>query len=339
MKRPSAVYILSDHAAGLIYGPKERADIERLVSVIGPVMTPQTACDHTEALRQAEVILSGWGGPRLDAAFLEQVPALRLVLYGAGAVSGVVTDASWARGVRVVSGWAANAQPVAEYTLAAILLSLKRFWWFANTVRTEQRWPAEREVTGAYGATVGLLSLGAIGRRVCSLLRPFDLQVVAWDPIAPDALFHDMNARRVDLETLFTEADVVSVHTPWLPETEGLVTGDLLARMKPNAAFINTSRGAVVNELELVDVLRRRSDLQAILDVTWPEPPESGSPLYSLPNVVLTPHIAGSMGAECQRMGRYMVEELQRWLSGEPLRWEVTPELAANSTHRPTGSA
>ncbi len=335
MRRPQAAYILSEHAAGLIYGPTERADIERLVDIVGPVMTPQTVQNEPEVLQQVEVILSGWGGPRLDEAFLKRAPALRLVLYGAGAVSGIVTDASWARGVRVVSGWEANAQPVAEYSLAAILLSLKRFWWFARAVRDLQGWPQEREVTGAYGASVGVLSLGAIGRRVCELLQPFDVTVMAWDPIAPDELFTRLHAQRTDLETLFSEADVVSVHTPWLAETQGLVNRTLLERMKRNATFINTSRGAVVNESELVDVLQRRPDLQAILDVTWPEPPESGSPLYTLPNVVLTPHIAGSMGAECRRMGRYMADELRRWLSGEPLRWEVTREVAANSTHRP----
>ena len=122
---------------------------------------------------------------------------------------------------------------------------------------------------------------------------------------------------------------MISLHTPELPETLGMISGELIAAMKPGATFINTARGAVVREKELIAVLSRRPDLTAVLDVTDPEPPAPDSPLLTLPNVVLTPHIAGSMGREIQRLGRYMVEELQRYLAGEPLRWHITRELAA----------
>ena len=96
--------------------------------------------------------------------------------------------------------------------------------------------------------------------------------------------------------------------------------------MKPYSTFINTSRGAVIRENEMIEVLRQRPDLWAVLDVTYPEPPPPDSPLYTLPNVLLTPHIAGSMGEECRRQGRYMIEELERYLAGQPLSWAVTKE-------------
>ncbi len=114
-----------------------------------------------------------------------------------------------------------------------------------------------------------------------------------------------------------------------------MVTGAHLSSMKPGATFLNTARGAIVREEEMIDVARTRPDLQFILDVTHPEPPTPGSPLFTLPNVIVTPHIAGSMDNECRRMGRAMVDELRRYLAGEPLRWEVTPQLAARSSHRP----
>jgi phosphoglycerate dehydrogenase-like enzyme len=98
--------------------------------------------------------------------------------------------------------------------------------------------------------------------------------------------------------------------------------------MKPGASFINTARGAVVNEADLIAVLREREDLFAVLDVTYPEPPAPDSPLFDLPNVLLTPHIAGSLNNECRRMGRTMVEELGRWLRGEPLRYRVGQDYA-----------
>jgi phosphoglycerate dehydrogenase-like enzyme len=99
--------------------------------------------------------------------------------------------------------------------------------------------------------------------------------------------------------------------------------------MKPGSTFINTARGAVVDEPALIEVFSRRPDLFAVLDVTYPEPPLPGSPLYTLPNIILTPHIAGSLHHECRRMGHYMVEELKRYLSGEPLLWSLTKEKAA----------
>jgi len=122
---------------------------------------------------------------------------------------------------------------------------------------------------------------------------------------------------------------VVSLHTPWLPETVGMVTGAHLRSMKTDATFINTARGAIVREAEMIAALQERPDLTAVLDVTYPEPPEAGSPLYTLPNVILTPHIAGSMGRECQRMGRLMVDEFERYRAGEPLRWAISQEQAA----------
>jgi phosphoglycerate dehydrogenase-like enzyme len=121
---------------------------------------------------------------------------------------------------------------------------------------------------------------------------------------------------------------VVSLHTPWLKETEGMITGQHIASMRPGATFINTARGAVVREQELIDVLQQRPDLFAVLDVTYPEPPAPDSLLYTLPNVVVTPHIAGPVGDECHRLGRYMVEELWRYLHGEELRWGITREMA-----------
>ncbi|HEX5913713.1 MAG TPA: NAD(P)-dependent oxidoreductase, partial [Rubrobacter sp.] len=111
--------------------------------------------------------------------------------------------------------------------------------------------------------------------------------------------------------------------------TDGMILGSHIASMKRNATLINTSRGAVVREAEMVDVLEERLDLWAVLDVTHPEPPEPDSRLYDLPNVVLTPHIAGSLGSECRRMGRLVVDELRRSVAGEPLEHEITRERAA----------
>ena len=114
-----------------------------------------------------------------------------------------------------------------------------------------------------------------------------------------------------------------------LPETTGFIDADLLARLRPGATLITTTRGGLIREHDLIATLQARSDVQAILDVSDPEPPLRESPLYDLPNVFLTPHIAGSIGVECRRMGRAMVEEFHRYARGEPLRHTVTREQLA----------
>jgi len=168
-----------------------------------------------------------------------------------------------------------------------------------------------------------------IGRLVCSLLRPFDVRVIAYDPFATAETAASLGVTLGSLDECFARADVVSLHTPWLPETEKMITGAHFRSMRKDATFINTARGAVVDEPAMVEVLQQRPDLTAILDVTYPEPPKPGSPLYTLPNVILTPHIAGSMDTECRRMGRYAVDECRRFLAGQPLKWHVTRERAA----------
>jgi phosphoglycerate dehydrogenase-like enzyme len=326
---PKALYLLDREAFEKIYGEEERAAVAELADVYAPPQTGDSVAKNPRVLAEAEVILSGWGAPAMDATFLEAVPNLRVVLYGAGSIRRVATPVLWNRGVRITSAYAANAVPVSEYALAAILFSLKRGWHFAFSARREKALPRQSQVPGAYGSTVGLVSLGMVGRLVRERLRPFDLRVVAYDPYVTPEEAHVLGVDLMSLEDLFASSEVVSLHAPLLPETEGLILGSHLASMRRNATLINTSRGAVVREAEMVEVLEERPDLWAVLDVTHPEPPEPDSRLYDLPNVVLTPHIAGSLGSECRRMGRLVVDELRRYVAGEPLEYEITRERAA----------
>lgn len=181
-------------------------------------------------------------------------------------------------------------------------------------------------IRGAFGSKVGLISLSTVGRRVNELLKHFDLKVLAYDPFVSEAEAKELNVKLCSLEEIFENADVVSLHSPLLEETKGMITGEHIATMKEHAAFINTARGAIVKESEMLEVLKQRPDLTAFLDVTYPEPPNPDSDLYTLPNVALTPHIAGSEGKETGRMGTFMLEEFRRYLKGEKLNWEVTEE-------------
>jgi phosphoglycerate dehydrogenase-like enzyme len=335
MPKLRGLYALDTDAYEMIYGPDERREIERHVEMVARPQTRQSLAARPELLRDVEVLFSGWGAPVADEAFLDCAPRLEAIFYASGAVGCWMSEAVWHRGVLVTSAYAANAIPVAEYTLSTILFSLKHGWQLARATREQRTFPRRDDAPGCYQSTVGLISLGAIGRAVLKLLRPFDLRVLAYDPLLTDAEAERLGVRNVPLDVLFRESDVISVHSPDLPETEGLISGAMLCSMRQGGTFINTARGQVVREPEMIDVLTRRPDLQAVLDVTCPEPPQPDSPLYTLPNVLLTPHIAGSVGNECRRMGRYMVEELERYVAGEPLLWTITPEIAAASSHRP----
>lgn len=321
----NGLFIMSEQFIDLVYPLEVQQEIKRLVHIYRPPLTTKDIQENPTILEQADVIFSGWGGPKMDAAFLEAAPRLETMFYAAGTIKSIVTDASWERGITITTAADANAVPVAEYTLSQILFTLKDGWQFVRNIRKEQVYPAKpfTHLPGAFGSTVGLISLSTVGRKVAKLLQAFDLNVLAYDPFAREEDAAALGVQLVSLEEIFKQSDVVSLHTPLLPETVGMIKGEHFATMKPHASFINTARGAIVCESEMVEQLQQRPDITAILDVTNPEPPETGSLLYSLPNVVLTPHLAGSEGKECGRLGTYMLEELKRYIANEPLQWAV----------------
>ncbi|MGC4030781.1 MAG: hydroxyacid dehydrogenase [Tepidisphaeraceae bacterium] len=335
MPRPKALYVLNLAHLNRVYGPAEQADIAQLVDFVGPPQSPATLAANPGLMRHVEVMLSTWGAPKIDDAFLDNAPNLKAIFYGAGAIGGWTTEALWERGVTITTATSANAVPVAEYTLAMIVLGLKRVFASARLIQETRRFAGVKEPIGAYKSTVGLLSLGTIARRLLELLRPFEMNVVVCDPFLTAEEAERLGVRLVTIDELFATSDVVSVHTPLLPETASMIRAEHFAAMRDGSTFINTARGGVVNEPDLIAAAQARPNLQFVLDVTDPEPPAADSPLYTLPNIFLTPHVAGSTGGECARMGRYMVDELRRYIAGEPLKWAVSRQAAESSAHRP----
>lgn len=312
-----------------VWAAEQRARLASLVQ-LNPWIWNGTA-DLTEELAEGtEVIFSTWGMPRMTSKQLDCFPKLRAVFYAAGGVKGFV-DPLFERGIQVFSAWSANAVPVAEYTIAQILFALKQGWLHLHQFRDHPGPESWRvlPITGNYGAKVGIISLGMIGSKVCDLLQPFHMERLVYDPYVQAETMRERGLVAVSLEELFATCDVVTLHAPELEETEGMITGSLLRSMKPGTTFINTSRGAVVREADLIEVLQERPDLTAVLDVTEPEPPVAGSPLYTLRNVVLTPHISGSRGAEVRRMADWMMDEFVEWSAGGEIRYEVKRENLA----------
>lgn len=280
--------------------------------------------------KDTEFIFTTWNFPSFtEEEIKEYFPSLKAVFYGAGSVQ------SFARpflnlGIKIFSAWAANAVPVAEYTTAQIILANKGFYKTCRMASNGKHREAREEFLtykGNFGTKVGIIGVGMIGSLVAEDLKAYKLKVLAFDPFLSDEKAEKLGVEKVSLETLFKECDVVSNHLANNEQTRGILNEKLFSSMPQNATFLNTGRGAQVVEADLISVLKQRSDLTAVLDVTEPEPPEEGSELYSLPNCFLTPHIAGSSGYEVKRMGEYMKAEYENFVNGKETKFEVTLEM------------
>ena len=323
--RPSLLLAMGPGVAGRLLTEDHRARLAALTRTDPHLVAHDlTARDPAvaAALAEAELLLTCWGATPLTPEVLARAPRLKAVVHAAGSVKHHITDACWERGIRVTSAAGANALPVAEYTLAAILFAGKQVLRSARQyaeLRTDQAWLAESGPWGNYRRTVGIVGASRIGRRVIDLLRPFDLDVLLHDPYVTTA---PPGTELVDLDELCARATVVSVHAPQLPSTCRMIGARQLAAMPDGATLVNTARGSLVDEDALLPHLLS-GRLHAVLDVTDPELPAPDSPLYSLPNVLLTPHVAGSLGNELHRMADRALEEVARYGRGEPFAEEV----------------
>lgn len=277
-----------------------------------------------------EYIFSTWGMPGMsEEEICTLFPSLKCVFYAAGSVQGFARP-FLSRGVRVFSAWAANAVPVAEYTVAQIVLANKGFFATSALMSVGDHRAAndiKGKYPGSYGEKIGIIGAGMIGKLVINMLKAYKLDVLVFDPFLSDDKAAELGVKKCSLEELFATCQVISNHLADNPQTRRMLTKAHFVSMRPYATFINTGRGAQVVEDDLCDALSERGDLTAILDVTNPEPPQPDSRFYTLPNCLLTPHIAGSNGDEVCRMAAYMAEEFERYIKGDDCRYEVDEQM------------
>ncbi|WP_338144166.1 hydroxyacid dehydrogenase [Nocardioides turkmenicus] len=322
--RPVALLGMEPGLVAALFDAASIARLNRLTTIqLGQLQ--HGVLDRDAVDPDTEVMLTCWGAPQLDVAALDALPKLRAVVHAAGSVKGIVTSACRERGIEVSSAASVNALPVAEYTLAMILLANKRVPWLARTYRDMRAGWHPRvvpESVGNFGLTVGIVGASLIGRRVIELLRPFDLEVILHDPYVDQAQAAGLGVELVDLDQLCARSHVVSLHAPALPSTRHMFDARRLGLMRDGATLINTARGHLVDTDALTEELVS-GRLNAVLDHTEPEILPTRSVLYGLPNVVLTPHIAGSQGNELRRMGSAAIDELERFVNGQPFEHPV----------------
>ena len=282
-------------------------------------------------LAECEVAFSTWGMLKLTEAQIKTYfPKLKVLFYAAGTVQEFAKPFLHC-GVQVLSAAAANAVPVAEYVFAQISLATKGYFMAQHLYKPLTALSAVyvHASKGNYHATVGLVGLGAIGSMVAEKLKQLDVKVRAYDPFVSDERAEALGVQLVSLEELFSTCDVISNHLANKKELENIFNKTLFQRMKKHTVFINTGRGAQVNEKDLAAYLLTHPSSVALIDVIKHEMAPMTSPLFWCPNAYVTPHMAGSSGNEPQRMAEYMLEELDRYLKGEAFLYAVKEENLA----------
>lgn len=322
-----AVAVGSNRLAERLFGSSFEGLADVPAERVGGVLTEFESDVSRRVLARADVLVTGWDTPALTAATLDAAPRLRQVIHAGGAVEWLFPDGR--RGVAASDTGAVNATPVAEYALAMVILANKDAFR-ARELYRDRRAHIDREeefeASGNHIRTVGVVSASRTGRALIELLRPFStLRVLVYDPHLSARDAHALGVEAVTLPELMRSSDVVTLHPPVLPDTIGMIDAEMLALLPDGATLINTARGEIVDQAALERELGRQR-IKAILDVTDPEPLPASSPLYDLPNVFVTPHIAGSMGTELRRMGdevasiltRFAEEEGERRAQGAP---------------------
>ena len=328
MAKPTIVFGMLDGMVEYLFNADQRARLAAVGEIVDPLPFASFDDDRAaNALAQAEILVGHWGCPTLTPEVMALAPELALFAYGAGTVKWQVTEAVWDRGVVVTSAAAANAVPVADYAVGAILLANKGVFLVREMVRTPGvKLPLNLSKVGNCGARVGIVGASFVGRLVIERLRDTDLLISVYDPFLTPADAVAMGVTKVDdLDELCASVDLLSIHAPDIPATRGMIGAAQLALLHDGVTVLNTARPALIDQDALLAELTA-GRLAAVLDVTEPDPLPAGHPLLALPNAFITPHVAGAMGNELVRLSELAVQEVERFVAGEPPQYPVYAE-------------
>jgi D-3-phosphoglycerate dehydrogenase len=315
--------VVPDDYPPVLSGSSAEAKLRALGEVT--IHTERGADQESELLRRiydADVVLNIRAHARFTARVLAGCANLRLISVWGTGTDHIDLVECWERGVKVTSTPGINAHAVAEHAVALMLSVMRRIPASHDDVRGGA-W-ARGPLVQLEGKTVGIVGTGAIGSRVAELLRPFGVELLAWSARGETQRVAAMWVRPVPLEALLAESDVVTLHLRLTPETAGFLGSSRLALMKPSAFLINTARGGLIDQAALVDALRRGALAGAALDVFEEEPVRRSDPLLGLPNVVLTPHVAGNTREVIEAGLDLAVRNVREFLGGggRPGKWE-----------------
>lgn len=282
-------------------------------------LTPQ---ELREALHDVDVCICGWYVPQFDGYVLEKAEKLKLIAYMGGSVNGVVSEAMYKKGIRIVAGNEAFARSVAEGTMTYILCSQRRVREYEQDMRRDGWGPWPFFTESLLEKTVGLVGFGAVSYHLVEMLKPFSVHIKVFSNHLTSADAEKLGVEKATLEEVFSQCDIVSLHCANSPQNYHLVGEHFLKMMRNGALLVNTSRGTVLDEMALArHVCNGR--IRAALDVFEQEPPAMDSPLRSAPTVLLQPHLGGPTTDQRPVAARIVIEDVERFKNGLELKYEV----------------
>ena len=284
-----------------------------------------TKAEQDALIGDADVLLTTWGSPILDLDSLNKAPKLKYIGHAAGTVKTRLPFDAFERGVRVFSAAERIAGSVADWCIASMMSMLRQFPTYDKGMHSGAGWGAGN-IRGMElsGMEIGIVSLSSTARALLPLLAPFHCDILAFDPYVSNEQAAALGVSLGSLEAVMSRP-VVSVHLPVLPATKKMITKELFSRIPDGGLFINSSRATVLDGDALFDELRS-GRIRAALDVFDAEPLPDDNPLRSLPNVLLTPHIAGATVQGHQSLMRCVVENIINAIEGRPTRYEIDPK-------------
>ena len=327
MTKPTVAVLIPNPMRQRILSPAAEADLASFAEVVSGHKPDELLA----LLSGAEACLTGWGTPPLTDDLLQQLPNLKLVAHTAGSVRSLVPLSALERGLKVSHAAAIIADSVAELVIGQTIRWLRHLDAIDAAMKRGEGWGEIRDqfpgrLLGE--RTVGIVGSGYVGRKVIRLFTLFGSTVLVSDPYLTPEKAAELGVEKVELDDLFARSEIVSLHAPALPETDGIVNAERLRLFRDGGLLINFARGnQVVEEALLAELQSGR--LFAALDVFKTEPLPLDSAFRSAPNVYLSPHIAGQTNDAYLRQGQAMVDEVRRLLNGDALQFQVTPAMFA----------
>ncbi len=315
-----------------IYNEDIRADLKTICDLYDEIITYENKDRHIQRLKDIEIIFSTWEMPPFNEEEIKKyLPNLKIIFYCAGSIR-YFAHPFLNLGIRVVSASVEVNRPVAEYVISQIILSNKGFFQTVQHVKETSFSDAKnwtKQYPGNFQVKVGILGAGKIGLLVIEMMKALnlDVEILVYDPYLSHEKAKKLGVQKCELETIFTTCTTISCHIPNNHLTQGILDNSYFDLMLPHATFINTGRGAQVIEVDLIKALKDIPTRAAVLDVTWPEPPEKDSELYTLTNVILSPHMAGCSGHEINRIVHLIYDEFLRYRQGIPCEHELSKDM------------
>ena len=283
---------------------------------------------------ETDIYVTLWGSPRLDTEILEAAPNIKLLVHLAGTVVPFVSDAMWDKGIRTLSGNYHFAESVAEGCIAYMLSALRHIPQTCTNLKDNKKWTND-STGGLFGRTVGIVSLGTISKYLVEMLQPFGCKIKVYSRKPLGEQYTSRGIEQASLEEIFSSCDIISVHTAYNDHTHHMIGADLFKLIKPGALFLNTSRGAVLDELALIEELKD-GRFTAFLDVYEREPPRDENLLFTLPNAMMMPHMAGPTTDRYPFIVRDLFTEAYDYVHNgkTELQYEISREAAGSMTRR-----